>query len=80
MTGYNPEMSDINVVYIIPNEGWIRNISMASIYENSNTSKYDKFKIDTDPYNRAFRNLMSYIHNANMIGIDAVKEWLNRDD
>jgi len=75
--GYDSERKNIIMVWIIPNEGWICNLSNIDIYKTFRPSKYDQFKVDPKSYNDAYKSLMSYIGDRKFFGIDDIKKWLS---
>lgn len=75
--GFSRDWKSIEKAYIIPNKGWIKDLSTVSIYRKTSLSKYDEFKVDNLPYNNAFYSLMSYIGAGSaIIDINDVEEWL----
>lgn len=68
---------NIEDIYIIPNSGWIKSISAASIKRNTDDSKYNEFRTDAKPYNDAYRSLMLFVGSNVMVGIDDIKDWLS---
>lgn len=75
--GYDSKRENIVMVWIIPNEEWVCNLSNIDIYKTFRPSKYDQFKVDPKSYNDAYRNLMSYLGNRKFFGIDDIKKWLS---
>jgi hypothetical protein len=74
--GYDSERKNIIMVWIIPNEGWICNLSNIDIYKTFRPSKYDQFKVDPKSYNDAYKSLMSYLGDRKFFGIEDIKKWL----
>lgn len=54
--GFDEYWTNIEVIYIIPNRGWILDICAINIIKDSH-SKYNEFKVDKEPYNMAYHNL-----------------------
>lgn len=79
LLGFDSYMKNVESVHIIPNKGYVQKIGMITIYKNSDTSKYDKFKVDVEPYNDAYQDFMSFIGSKTIINIDDIKEWLGCD-
>lgn len=75
--GYDSKRENIVMVWIIPNDGWICNLSNIDIYKTFRPSKYDQFKVDPKPYNGAYKSLMSYLGDRKFFGIEDVKNWLS---
>ncbi len=73
--GFSREKS-IEKIYVIPNKGWIKELSSVSIYRKTSLSKYDEFKVDNVPYNNALIDLMSHIGYSTIIDINDIEEWL----
>lgn len=74
--GFDRDWENIDVVLVVPNKGWIRDIDMASVYKNTNDSKYNEFITDAKQYNDAYNDLMLFIGDSVVVGVDDVKEWL----
>jgi len=75
--GYDRHRRNIDNVYVIPNEEWISKLRHLCIPKNpSRTSKYDKFKVDSSPYNRAFSDLMIFLKDKTYFGVEDIKKWL----
>lgn len=49
-----------------------------TIYGNSKSSKWKKFRIDEKPYNDVYHSLMSHLKDKKFFGIVDIKEWLGR--
>lgn len=75
--GYDSERKSIVMVWIIPNEGWICNLSNIDIYKTFRPSKYDQFKVDPKSFNDAYKSLMSYLGDRKFFGIEDIKKWLS---
>lgn len=74
--GYDSERRNIDTVWIIPNDGWISNLSNIDIYKTFRSSKYDQFKVDPVPYDDTYKDLMSYIGDRKYFGIEDIEKWL----
>jgi hypothetical protein len=74
--GYDSKREDIIMVWIIPNEGWVCNLSNIDIYKTFRPSKYDQFKVGPKSYNDAYKSLMLYLGDRKFFGIDDIKKWL----
>lgn len=75
--GYDSERKNIEMSWIIPNEGWVRNLSNIDIYKTFRKSKYDQFKVDPKPYNDTYHNLMEFLKDRKYFGIEDIKKWLS---
>jgi hypothetical protein len=76
--GFSRDLKVIDVVYIIPNEGWICNLEMITIHKYpTRGSKYDQFKVDNKPYNDIYQELLRFLKDKKFIGVDDIKEWSN---
>lgn len=74
--GYDRPRRNIDNVYIIPNEGWINNLRHIAIPKNpSRTSKYDRFKVDSNPYNNVYQSLLLYLEDKMYFGVEDIKKW-----
>ncbi len=69
--------SGIPEYWIIPNEGWVCNLSNIDVYKTFRPSKYDQFKVDPKSYNDAYKSLMSYLGDRKFFGIEDIKKWLS---
>lgn len=76
--GYDFKRKNVDVVYIIPNEGWISSLMKLTITRNaSKCSIYDKFEIkDIEIYNNTHHSIISFLGNRKYFGIDDIKEWM----
>jgi hypothetical protein len=75
--GYDKYRRNVDDVYIVPNEGWIYELGHIAIPKNpSRTSKYDKFKVYSKPYNDTYHDLMSFLKDRTYFGIEDIKKWL----
>ena len=74
--GYDSERKNIEMVWIIPNEGWVCNLSNIDVYKTFRPSKYDPFKVDPKTYNDTYKSLMLYLGDRKFFGIDHIKKWL----
>lgn len=74
--GYDSERKNIIMAWIIPNEGWVCNLSNIDIYKTFRPSKYDQFKIDPKQYNDVYESLMLYLGDSKVFGIEDIKKWL----
>ncbi len=71
----------IKRVYIISEDelygiGCIRLPKDPCIYRGS---KYDKFRIDEEPYNDAYHSLMEFLKDKKYFGIKDIKKWLEEN-
>lgn len=75
---YNRDRNNIEIVLIIPNEGFICDLLKIRIYKTTFGSyRYDKFKVDPNPYNDAYHDLMEYLKDMKYFGIEDIKKWLS---
>lgn len=75
--GYDKPRRNIDDVYIIPNEDWICNLKHIGIPKNpSRSSKYDRFEIDSNPYNCAYNDLTEFLNDSKYFGVEDIKKWL----
>ena len=63
------------MVLIIPNEGWVCNLSNISVYKTFRSSKYDQFKVDPKSYNDAYQSLISYLGDKKVFGVRDIEKW-----
>lgn len=74
--GFGKNLECIDVVYIIPNEGWICELELIVIHKDSvKCSKYDQFKVDQIYYNDIYQNWRRYLGDRKFIGIKHTIEW-----
>lgn len=75
--GVDENWENVEVVMIVPNEGWITEISQITIARYPrNTSKYDKFKVDPKPYNDAYHNITEFLKDKKFFKIEDIQQWL----
>lgn len=75
--GVDENWKNVEVVLIVPNEGWITDISQITIARYPiQTSKYDRFKVDPKPYNDAYHSLTEFLKDKKFFSIEDIREWL----
>lgn len=75
----NEHMKKVDRMYIIP-ESELYNVMGINICMNPTKqigSRYDRFRVDSGPYDYIYQDLMSYLRNKISFGIEEIKEWLN---
>lgn len=66
------DMKNIERLYIIPRKE-IDTMSL-SIYKSG--SKWKKFMVDENPYNRTYQSLMYFLGDKKYFGIEDIKKWM----
>lgn len=75
--GMDDKWNNIEMVLIIPNDECITDISMITISRYPKYSSiYDHFKVDPEPYNYIYHDLLSYLKDINPFSIDDINKWL----
>lgn len=74
LLGYNHDRTNIDFVWIVPNENWKNEIKIHK--DAIKTSKYDRFKVDPKPYNDVYYSLMEHLKNKKYFGAEDIKKWL----
>jgi len=75
MDQYEP-WRNILEVYAIPRKNVGERIQITIRKDSSKTAQYDRFRIDKEPYNKTFHNLMEFLKCKEYFGIDDIKKWL----
>lgn len=78
--GFDRYWENIDTVFVVPNNGWIKDIGTACICKNADDSKYKEFRIDAKPYNDAYHDFMSFIVDSPTVGVSDIKDWLRRGE
>lgn len=79
LIGFSKNLSNIDDVRIVPNEGCICGLKSITIVENPyRSSKYEEFKVDNTPYDEIYQNLRSYLGNKKLVCAEDIKKWSNR--
>jgi hypothetical protein len=75
--GVDENWKNIEVTLIIPNDGWVTDISSINISRYpKNSSKYDQFRVDTKIYNDVYQDLMKFLKDKRFFTIEDIKKWL----
>lgn len=75
--GTDENWKNIEAALIIPNGGWVTDISSINISRYpKNSSKYDQFRVDARIYNDAYQGLMEFLKEKRFFTIEDIKKWL----
>jgi hypothetical protein len=75
--GVDENWKNIEATLIIPNDGWVTDISSINISRYpKNSSKYDQFRVDTRIYNDTYQDLMEFLKDKRLFTIEDIKKWL----
>lgn len=71
---FDENKSDIERIYIIPNDDEIKELWTVGI--NKNNSRYEKFRVDKRIYSYMYCHIMFYLEDNEYFGIEDIKKWM----